>query len=73
MRNRLVTDQDGRETVSSVLLSESEIADMLDLEETMHRCTGWDVTRYGSSMRCAKGEIVRWVWVRSRPVEEDTL
>lgn len=73
IRNRLVTEQDGKQHVSSVLLRPDEIPWMLDTEETMHTLSGWNVHRHGAMLRCVKGETVRWVWVRSRPVMEDTL
>ena len=73
LRHRLVTDQDGQQHVSSVMFTLDEAADMLNLEENMHRETGWDVTRYGPTMRCKKGAVVRWIWVRSKPPLEDTL
>jgi len=73
LRNRIVTDQDGQQHVSSVLLTLEEAADMLDLETRMHEATGWTVTRYGTTMRCQKGQTVRWVWIRSKPPLEDTL
>lgn len=73
LRNRLVTEQDGRQHVSTVLIGADEIPGMLGAEETMHTLAGWDVRRHGAMLRCQKGTVVRWVWVRSRPVMEDTL
>jgi len=73
LRNRIVTDQDGTQHVSPVLLTLDEAAEMLDLEERMHRASGWDVTRYGATIRCRKSDTVRWVWVRSRTPLEDVL
>ncbi len=73
LRNRLVTDQDGTQHVSSVLLTADEIPRMLEAEIQMHRATGWHVTRYGGCLRMQRGDTVRWVWVRSKPPLEDTL
>ncbi len=73
LRHRIVTDQDGQQIVHSVVLSLDEAASMLDLDERMHRETGWDVTRYGACIRCRKGHTVRWVWIRSKDPMEDTL
>lgn len=73
LRHRMVTDQDGKQYVSSVLLTLEEAADMLDLEVRMLEATGWNVVRYGPTLRCQKGDVVRWVWVRSKPPLEDTL
>jgi len=73
LRNRLVIHQDGVSTVSGTLLKPSEIWPALDIEETMHRATGWKVKRYGGCLRCQKGKTVRWVWVRSRTPLKDVL
>jgi very-short-patch-repair endonuclease len=71
VRHRLVTEQDGKQHVSGVLLMDDEIDGMLNIEERLHEAAGWDVTRYGTMMRLTKGTAVRWVWVRSRPALED--
>lgn len=73
LRNRMVTEQDGRQHVSPSLLTLDEAADMLDLETQLHKATGWTVSRYGPCLRCEKGPVIRWVWVRSKPPLEDTL
>ena len=73
LRNRLVIDQDGQRTVSGALLAADEIWPTLDVEETLHRATGWHVTRYGACLRMQRGDTVRWVWVRSKPPLEDVL
>jgi hypothetical protein len=73
LRNRLVTEQDGREHVSSVLLAPDEIPYMLETEEHMHTITGWNVTRHGAMLRCQRGPTIRWIWVRSRKPQDDTL
>jgi hypothetical protein len=67
----MVTEQDGEQWVSGVLLREDEIDGMLNIEERLHEATGWSVTRYGRMMRITRGTAVRWVWVRSRPALED--
>lgn len=73
LRNRLVTEQNGRQHVSSVLIADEEIMDMLDWECRVHEATGWDVQRYGQMIRARRGSIVRWIWVRTRLPLEDTL
>lgn len=73
LRNRLVTEQNGRQHVSTVLITADEIPHMLQAETLMHQATGWHVDDYGAMLRFTKGETVRWVWVRSRPPLEDTL
>jgi hypothetical protein len=73
LRNRLVTEQDGIETVSGTLLSDSEILPMINIEQALHVAGGWTVSRYGHTLRMQKGDTVRWTWVRSRPPLEDTL
>lgn len=73
LRNRLVTEQDGRTHVSGTLIPHDEIAETLDLETDLHRLGGWDVREYGQMRRFQKGTTIRWVWVRSRPPMEDTL
>ena len=73
MRNRLVIEQDGEQTVGTVLLTTDEIPAMLNLEAQIHKATGWHVERYGAMLRFTKGDTNRWVWVRSKPPLEDTL
>lgn len=73
IRNRLVTEQDGNVSVSGMLLADSEIPEALEWEEQLHAAGGWDCKRYGAMRRFQKGNIVRWVWVRSCPPMEDTL
>ena len=73
LRNRLVTEQDGTQHVSGLVLTSDEIPEALDWEAQLHQATGWTVERYGVMLRCSKGDIVRWVWVRSKPPLEDTL
>lgn len=73
LRNRLVTEQNGRQHVSGTLLADTEILEALDLETDIHRLGGWDVRQYGAMRRFHKNGTVRWVWVRSRPPLEDTL
>ncbi len=73
LRNRLVVEQDGHQTVSTMLLATEEIPEMLNLEARMHTATGWHVERHGSMLRFTKGDAIRWVWVRSKPPLEDTL
>ena len=73
LRNRVVTEQDGEQHVSNLLLTTDEIPAQLALEETLHRAGGWEVQRFGAMLRCEKQTAVRWVWVRSRPPMEDTL
>ena len=73
LRNRLVTEQDGTQHVSGLLIAEDEIGEALDWEVQLHEATGWAVERYGAMIRCTKGQTVRWVWVRSKPPMEDML
>jgi hypothetical protein len=77
LRNRLVTEQDGRQHVSTLLLADTEIAEALEWEEQLHAAGGWTVERHGAMRRfhkhTATGPKVRWVWVRSRPPLEDNL
>ena len=74
LRNRLVIHQgDEPDFVSGTLLKPSEIVPMIDAEELLHRAAGWRVTRYGHTLRCQRGPVIRWVWVRSRTPQEDKL
>lgn len=73
LRNRLVTEQDGAQHVSSVVLSLDEAAEFLDAEADMHKAAGWQVDHYGGMIRCSRGTLVRWLWIRSRSPLEDTL
>ena len=73
LRNRLVTEQDGHQHVSGLLLATSEIPEALEWEIMLHEAGGWDVRRYGTTVRFQKQATVRWVWVRSRPPLEDNL
>jgi hypothetical protein len=74
LRNRLVvTEQAGEHHVSSVLLAEDEILPTLEWEEEAHRAGGWRVDNFGGMLRCEKGATVRWVWVRSKTPQDDTL
>ncbi len=69
LRNRLVTEHDGRTHVSKLLIDNDDIGEVLDYEQHLYERTGWHVTR---ALRCAKDENVWWVWVRSLPALEDT-
>jgi hypothetical protein len=77
LRNRLVTEQDGQQHVSGLLLADSEIPAALEWEEQLHHAGGWTCERHGAMLRfhkhTATGQVVRWVWVRSRPPLEDNL
>lgn len=73
LRNRLVTEQDGRTHVGGMILTTWEIPQALDMEVMLHEARGWDVRRYGATLRLEKDGCVRWIWVRSRPPLEDTL
>lgn len=73
LRNRLVTEQAGHETVSSKILALDEVGPELELEIQLHEQTGWQVRRYGTTVRFQKGDVIRWIWVRSRQPLEDTL
>ena len=73
LRNRLVTEQDGRQHVSGLLLTDWEIPQAIDLEIQLHKASGWDVHRFGATVRFQKDDTIRWVWVRSRTPLEDTL
>jgi hypothetical protein len=72
MRNHLVIETTERH-VSSVLLADEEIADAIGVEEWGHTAAGWDVQRFGDTIRAEKGNVTRWVWVRSKQREDDTL
>jgi hypothetical protein len=67
----MVTEQDGKQTVSGVILMDDEIDGMLNIEERLHQAAGWECCRYGTMMRLTKGTAVRWVWVRSRDALDD--
>jgi hypothetical protein len=71
LRNRLVVDTMGEQHVSSLLLAVEDIPEALDIERRLHEATGWTVSDYGQSIRFEKGDLIRWVWVRSRPPLED--
>ena len=53
-RWRLVSTQGGKPHVSSVVLSEEEARDHLDIEEKIHRDWGWTVTRGEDVVVCRK-------------------
>ena len=72
-RYRMVTETGSEQIVSHTLLTVDEVPLMLDAEEMLHRSCGWHVERFGAMLRLTKDESVRWVWVRSRPVMDDTL
>jgi len=74
MRHRLVTEQDGEQHVSGLVVTIDEAVKMLRIEAALHQATGWDVTWYGRYMvRAAKNGTPRWSWVRSRtPLEDET-
>ena len=72
-RVRLVTETDGVEDVRGRVIAPSEIPDELDYEAMIHTATGWDVRRYGATIRAQKGTTVRWIWPRTRSAMEDTL
>jgi hypothetical protein len=73
LRNRLVVEQDGTETVSGLLLTTDEIPEALEWEVRLHEASGWTVDRYGVLLICRKNDTSRRIWVRSRPPLEDTL
>jgi hypothetical protein len=73
LRNRLVIDTMGEQNVSSLLLTDDEIQDALDVEIQLHKASGWSVSDYGQSIRFEKDGLIRWVWVRSRTPHDDTL
>ena len=73
LRNRIVVDTMGEQHVSSLLLAAEDIPEALELERRLHEQTGWHVSDYGQSIRFQKGDLIRWVWVRSRtPLEDET-
>lgn len=72
-RNRLVTEQDGKQHVSGLVLADWEIPEALEWEEQLHEASGWTVDRHGSMRRFEKNGVVRWLWVRSKTALEDTL
>jgi uncharacterized protein (DUF849 family) len=60
-RYRLVSTQGGKPHVSSVVLSEEEAREMLDIEEDIHRKWGWTVTRGEDVLVCRKLTDTRMV------------
>lgn len=73
LRNRLVTEQDGQQHVSGLVLADWEIPEALEWETQLHNAGGWTVERYGTMLRFTKNGAIRWLWVRSKPPMEDTL
>ena len=73
LRNRLVTETDGEEHVGARILTLDEIPEQIDMEIMLHMARGWQVRRYGTTVRFQKGDTIRWIWVRSREPLEDTL
>ncbi len=53
-RYRMVTTQDGREHVSSVVLSRHEVRDILDTEETLLRSSGWQISHTQNQLHASK-------------------
>ena len=73
MRHRLVTEQDGKQHVSSVIVPLEEVPFALDYEQMIHAAAGWDTRRYGNMLRVHRNGSTRWIWVRARNPMEDTL
>lgn len=64
-RWRLVTKTAGRhEHVSSVVLSEEEAVESLDVERLMHEQSGWTVTPGENLIVCRRGDLTRVVEIR---------
>ena len=72
-RYRLVTEQSGREHVSSLVLSAEEAQESLLAEAWLHDVHGWAVERYPSMIRAERDGIVRWIWASAREPLEDVL
>jgi len=69
-RYRLVTVQGGEAHVSTLILGESEVAEHLDLEESLHDATGWAVARMDTvgerfpQLFCLRGLRARRIFVK---------
>lgn len=61
---RLVTEQGAERMTSADVLTLTEVAAHLEIEENLHRMTGWATERHGEMLRCERGETVRWIWPR---------
>lgn len=72
-RYRIVTVQNDRTSVSTVLLTEEEAEHCIDVEEQMHTLAGWVVTRNGNTIVARKGETVRVIEVRITTFHDDLI
>ena len=63
-RFRLVTEQGAERMTSADVLTLADVAAHLELEEELHRMTGWTTERHGEMLRCERGGTVRWIWPR---------
>ena len=61
-RFHLVTEQNGREFVSSAGLSKEDARDFLAVDTLLHRAAGWWVAAEGPDMvMVRRGDVVRFV------------
>ena len=64
-RFHLVTEQNGREFVSSAGLSKEDARDFLAVDTLLHRAAGWWVAAEGPDMvMVRRGDVVRFVSFR---------
>ena len=64
-RFHLVTEQNGREFVSSAGLSKEDARDFLAVDTLLHRAAGWRVAAEGPDMvTVRRGDVVRFVSFR---------
>lgn len=73
-RYRIVTENGGGERhVSSVLLGGDEIVESLDVEEFLHRASGWTVTRSPHCLIVRRGTSLRIISARFVDAFSDNL
>ena len=76
-RFRIVTEQNGSEHVSSIVLARDEIIEHIAIEADMHEATGWDVSRFALNglmlgFTATRGGCTRYVFGRSFTPHTDT-
>lgn len=72
-RWRLVSHQNGRRHVSSVVLSADEAIDALDFEAHMHEAAGWTVTQGDLIVVATRGDISRVIEAQAFEAMADAL
>lgn len=72
-RFRLIYGQSGREHTSSVVLSEDEVCDHLEVEAVLHEKTGWVVTRGERLLICRRGNSLRSIEAKRFDPFDDVL